>query len=60
MKLFLYINKTALYLAVENEYIEIVKNLLLNPKIDINIPFILIYAFFISFDNLFILILFKL
>lgn len=40
MKLFFYLHKTSLYIAVENEYIEIVRNLLLSQKIDINIPFI--------------------
>ena len=37
MKIF----KTALYLAVEKENIEIVKLLLTNDKLDINIGFIL-------------------
>lgn len=40
MKLNQYLNKTALYIAVENGYTEIVKSLLLNPKIDVNIPYI--------------------
>lgn len=35
-------NKTPLYLAVENENIEIIKLLLSNEEIDVNIPYILI------------------
>ena len=39
-------NKTALYLAVEKENIEIVKLLLTNDKLDINLGFILNYNIF--------------
>ena len=39
--------KTALYLAVENESIDIIKLLLSNDKIDVNILNILIFFFFL-------------
>ena len=39
------INKTALYAAIENENIEIVKLLLTVDDIDINIPYILNFLF---------------
>ena len=42
MKFILLINKTAFYIAVEKENIEIIKLLLTNENIDINIPYILI------------------
>ena len=48
--------KTALYLAVEKENIEIIKLLLNNDKIDVNIPYILILNFIkfkiISFNHI--------
>ena len=37
----LFFKKTALYLAVENENIEIIKLLSKNEKIDVNIPWII-------------------
>ena len=40
--------KTALYLAVEKENVEIIKLLLSNNKIDVNIPYIL-NLFYIKF-----------
>ena len=49
MKLYVNIlHKTALYLAVEKENIDIVKLLLSNDNIDVNIPFIL-FIFYIKF-----------
>ena len=44
--------KTALYLAVENENIEIIKLLLTNNRLDINVLNIL-YLFFLKFHNIF-------
>lgn len=46
------LNKTALYIAVENENIEIIKALLKNNKIDLNLPAIIIY-FFIKLNYIF-------
>ena len=47
-EIFIYFYKTALYLAVEKENIEIIKLLLSNDIIDVNIPYILI-IFYIKF-----------
>ena len=41
MKLFLEINKTVLYKAVEKENIEIIKLLLTNDKLNVNNPYII-------------------
>ena len=41
----LYIYKTAIFLAVERENIEIVKLLLTNDKLDVNIQYILLIIF---------------
>ena len=49
MKFLTNYNKTPLYLAVEKENLEIVKLLINNNKINLNIPYILLY-FFIEFD----------
>lgn len=35
------IHKTALYIAIENENIEIIKSLLANDKINVNIPYLI-------------------
>lgn len=40
MKFLIVFNKTPLYKAVENENVEMVKLLLSNPQIDVNIYFI--------------------
>ena len=37
--------KTALYIAVEKENIEIIKLFLISSKLDINIPYIFTYFF---------------
>ena len=42
MKLAKKIQKTALHIAVDKENIEIIKLLIAQPNIDINIPYILI------------------
>ena len=42
MKLTIHFQKTALYIAVEKENVEIVKLLIAQPNIDINIPYIFI------------------
>ena len=41
MKFVINIQKTALHMAIEKENIEIIKLLLSNPKIDVNLLFIL-------------------
>ena len=48
MRLKIIIYKTALYLAIEKENIDIIKLLLLNDNIDVNIPYIL-FIFYIKF-----------
>ncbi len=45
MKFFYFFDKTALYLAIEKENIEIVKLLLSNEKLDINIINIFIFIY---------------
>ena len=45
-EIFTLINKTALYKAVEKQNIEIIKLLLSNDKLDINLLNILIFLFF--------------
>ena len=49
--MYLIINKTSLYLAVENENIEIIKLLLSNDKVDPNIPTIFNFVSFIKFNK---------
>ena len=49
MKFILLFQKTALYIAVEKENIEIIKLLLSNNRINININNILSLIFFIEF-----------
>ena len=46
---FLIIYITPLYLAIERENIEILKFLLMNDKIDINKPYIIIYVILYNF-----------
>lgn len=53
MKLWIYIQKTALHIAAEKENIETVKLLLSQPKIDINILSIFILKFSIQFKAIF-------
>lgn len=45
--------ETTLYLAVENENIEIVKLLLSNDNIDVNVGYIFNYNFLWYFDHIF-------
>ena len=46
-------NETAIYLAVEKRKIEIIKLLLMNDKLDINIRYIIKYNFIKFIINLF-------
>lgn len=42
----LFNQKTALYMAVQNNNVEIVKSLLMSEDIDVNIPYILTFFYF--------------
>lgn len=48
-------DKTSFYEAVEKGNIEIIKILLTNPKIDINIPMIIIDKFQCDFKTIFLM-----
>lgn len=58
----LYVNKTALYTAIENENVDIAKLLLCNDKIDINLYNILIFFFYkikyLQFNDILYLLIF--
>ena len=47
------LNKTALYIAVKNEFYDIVKLLLSNPKIDVNSKMVVNIFFKYNFNNTF-------
>lgn len=46
MKLYFFIQRTPLFIAIEKENLEIVKLILANEKLEINIPYILNYIYY--------------
>ena len=55
MKFILFYYKTALYIAIENENVEIVKLILLNDNVRINRPYVRTYHLLIKLAFIFLI-----